>query len=85
VTIANGSDNIGIYIPLFATLIMPQKAIMIFIFFVMVAVWCFIAKYLSKHPTIARTIDRYGHIITPIVLIALGIYILIESKTFQLL
>lgn len=82
VTFANGGDNIGIYIPLFATLIMPKKVIMISIFLVMVAVWCLAAKYLSKHKVVARTIDKYGHIITPVVLILLGIYILYESGNF---
>jgi cadmium resistance transport/sequestration family protein len=85
VTFANGGDNIGIYIPLFATLLMPQKLIMITIFLVMVGIWCIIAKYLSKHPTVARITDKYGHLITPIVIIALGIYILYESETFQLI
>jgi cadmium resistance transport/sequestration family protein len=82
VTFANGGDNIGIYIPLFAILSMNSKAIMITIFLLMVALWCLAAKYLSKHRTIATTIDKYGHIITPVVLILLGLYILYESGTF---
>ena len=39
VTFANGGDNIGIYIPLFAPLLMPQKIIMIIIFLTMVTAW----------------------------------------------
>jgi cadmium resistance transport/sequestration family protein len=85
VTLANGGDNIGIYIPLLATLLIHEKAIMISIFLLMVAAWCFVAQYLSKHRTIARTIDKYGHIVTPIVLILLGIYILYKSGTFNLI
>lgn len=85
VTFANGGDNIGIYIPLFATLLLPEKAIMISTFLIMVAGWCFAAGYLSKHRTIASTINKYGHIITPIVLILLGIYILYESGSLSLL
>ena len=64
---------------------MPQKIFMIFIFLIMVMVWCIAAKYLSKHPLIARTIDKFGHIISPIVFILLGIYILYESGSFRLL
>ncbi|OQP60203.1 hypothetical protein A3860_34570 [Niastella vici] len=85
VTFANGSDNIGIYIPLFATLLIHQKIIMVAIFLVMIAVWCLAARYLSKHWAIANTIDKYGHIITPIVLILLGVYILYESQSLGLL
>lgn len=85
VTFANGGDNIGIYIPLFTTLLIRQKVIMIAIFLVMVAVWCFAARYLSKHWAIANTIDKYGHIITPIVLILLGVYILYKSQSLSIL
>jgi cadmium resistance protein CadD (predicted permease) len=68
-TIANGGDNIGIYVPL----------TMISIFFVMTGAWCLLAKYFTKHPLIAKAIDKYGHVLTPFVLILLGVYILYES------
>jgi cadmium resistance transport/sequestration family protein len=83
-TIANGGDNIGIYVPLFATLVWSQKLTMISIFFIMTGVWCFLAKYFTKHPIIAKAIDKYGHVLTPFVLIFLGIYILYESGTVGL-
>jgi cadmium resistance transport/sequestration family protein len=85
VTFANGGDNIGIYIPLFATLNAASKAIMITIFLCMVGIWCFVARYLSKHPVIAKPIRKYGDSITPIVLILLGIYILYESGSLTLI
>jgi cadmium resistance transport/sequestration family protein len=84
VTFANGGDNIGIYIPLFSTLILSGKLIMTSIFLLMVAVWCYAGWHLSRHPAIAKIIDRYGHIVTPVVLIALGLYILHESGSFTL-
>jgi cadmium resistance protein CadD (predicted permease) len=83
-TIANGGDNIGIYAPLFAVLDRPQQLSMISIFFVMTAIWCLLAKYFTKHPLIAKAIDKYGHVLTPFVLIFLGIYILYESGTLGL-
>jgi cadmium resistance protein CadD (predicted permease) len=83
-TIANGGDNIGIYAPLFAVLDRPQQLSMISIFFVMTAIWCLLAKYFTKHPLIAKGIDKYGHVLTPFVLIFLGIYILYESGTLGL-
>jgi cadmium resistance protein CadD (predicted permease) len=84
VTIANGGDNIGIYVPLFATLAWSQKLGMVAIFFIMTLVWCLVAKYFTRHPLVARAIDRYGHVLTPFVLIFLGIYILYESGTLEL-
>ena len=85
VTIANGGDNIGIYVPLFATLCWTNKITMITIFLIMTVIWCITAKYLTRHPYIAKAVDKYGHIVTPFVLILLGIYILYENGSVKLL
>lgn len=85
VTIANGGDNIGTYIPLFAMLTATEKSIMIAIFLIMVMIWLMVAKYLRSHPLLASAISRYGHIITPIVLCLLGLFILNENGSFDLL
>lgn len=85
VTIANGGDNIGIYVPLFATFAWGSKITMITLFLLMTFVWCFTAKYFVKHPYVAKTVDRYGHIVTPFVLVLLGVFILYENGTFGLL
>jgi cadmium resistance protein CadD (predicted permease) len=85
VTIANGGDNIGIYIPLFTTLTWTSKSIMIGIFLAMTLLWCAIARYLTTHPLMATAIEKYGKRVTPIVLILLGIYILYENETFGLI
>ena len=84
VTIANGGDNIAIYIPLFATLTWPHKLTMVIIFLVMTLVWCILARYLTRHPLVSKTVDKYGHSITPFVLILLGAYILYESGSIGL-
>lgn len=85
VTFANGGDNIGIYIPLFATLTWANKTVMIIVFLIMTLLWCLTAKYLTKHPYVSNLVDKYGHRITPFVLVLLGFYILYESKTLELL
>lgn len=84
VTLANGGDNIAIYIPVFATLNWMNKLTMIGVFFGMTLVFCLLAKYLTRHPFVKNTLDRFGHLITPFILILLGIYILYESGTFGL-
>jgi len=85
VTFANGGDNIGTYIPLFATLTTTNKSIMIAIFLSMVFIWVKTARYLTSHPMLAKVISKYGHIITPIVLWLLGLWILKENGSFALL
>jgi len=84
VTIANGGDNISIYLPLYATLSPTHQVIMTLSFLVMTAAWCALAKYVTLHPVVKKAIDRYGHIITPFVLILLGLYIFYESGTIHL-
>lgn len=85
VTIANGGDNIGIYVPLFASSDLASLGVILLAFFLLVGVWCAIAYYLTRHPAIAHVLTRYGEHIVPFVLIGLGIFILIESGTYRLL
>lgn len=75
VTIANGGDNLGVYIPLFAK--DPSQVVLYAIVFAaMTALWCFVAYRLLEIGMIGTQIRRYGHLALPFVLIALGIWIL---------
>jgi cadmium resistance transport/sequestration family protein len=84
VTIANGGDNIGIYVPLFANSNLLSFAIILSVFYFSLGVWCFVAYLLARQPTLGKLLSRYGHATVPFILIGLGIYILIESKTYEL-
>lgn len=85
VTFANGGDNIGIYIPLFASMNMVGIFVTVIIFLLLTALWCFIALRLLEYPFVQNSIEKYKHIFVPIVFIGLGIFILIESKTINLI
>lgn len=85
VTFANGGDNIGIYIPLFASSNATRLLIILGIFLVLVAVWCAAAYSLAQHPLVARILTRYGEKLVPFVLIGLGIFILIDNDSYELL
>jgi cadmium resistance transport/sequestration family protein len=85
VTIANGGDNIGIYLPLFASSDLPSLMVILAVFFVLVGVWCWVAYRLTRCLAIAKILTRYTQGIVPFVLIGLGIFILIESGTYRLL
>jgi len=84
-TVANGGDNIGIYVPLFATLTWTAKISMVTIFLIMTFVWCMLARYFTNHPYIAKTVGQYGHIAAPVVLLFLGLYIMFKAGTFGLI
>lgn len=83
VTVANGSDNISIYVPLFANTTWESLLMILGVFFSMVGVWCYSAYQLTRMPAIAETLTRYGSHIVPFVLMGLGILILLDSHTLE--
>lgn len=85
VTIANGGDNIGIYVPLFASGNLLDFAIIVGVFYVLIGVWCGIAYRLTRYPVVAKLLNRHGQVIVPFVLIGLGVFILLESGSYKLL
>jgi cadmium resistance protein CadD (predicted permease) len=80
VTISNGGDNIGIYTPLFASYSSSLEVItLISVFLAMTAVWCAMGYYLVRHPLFEKRMRHIGHVILPLVLIGLGLYIMAEA------
>lgn len=79
VTIANGGDNIAVYVPLFADRGVMEILLICTVFAVMTAVWCLAGKALLLHPTMGKGIQTWGHRAMPVVLVALGVYIMVES------
>ena len=75
VTVANGGDNLGVYIPLFAS---QTSAIPVYVvvFAIGTAVWCVFGAALVRHPAVGTLLARYGHRILPWVLIGIGGYVL---------
>jgi cadmium resistance protein CadD (predicted permease) len=80
VTISNGGDNIGVYVPLFSKYsTISQVTLIAAVFIAMTAVWCIIAYYLVNHPLLVSRVLHIGNIVMPFALIGLGIYILMDS------
>ena len=79
ITIANGGDNISIYIPLFSTYSLPQIIAAVLVFAGMTAVWCWLGYKITALPRVSSVIKKYKHIAVPVVLIGLGVFIVIDS------
>jgi cadmium resistance transport/sequestration family protein len=79
ITIANGADNVAIYAPLFATIGTGGITTTVIVFFALIAFWCAVAVRVGSRPIVIRVVDWAGHYAIPVVLIALGIYILAKS------
>jgi cadmium resistance protein CadD (predicted permease) len=78
VTFVNGADNIGIYTPLFAVSNAPRVLVLVAVLYVLLAAWCVAGYLLHRQKAVAYTLQRRGHWIVPMVLIALGIFILLD-------
>ena len=84
VTFANGGDNIGVYVPVFATAGIGGMSVYAVVFLVLVAVWCLAGRFFATRPVIAKALSRWGHILLPIVLIGIGLIILVQGGAFGL-
>ncbi|MEG3437490.1 cadmium resistance transporter [Pannus brasiliensis CCIBt3594] len=86
-TVANGSDNIGVYTPLFASSSLPNLMAIVSVFLSLVGVWCFTAYKLTSLPAgargwrsqIATLLNDQGATFVPCVLIGLGVFIIKEN------
>jgi cadmium resistance transport/sequestration family protein len=81
ITVAGGGDNVAVYVPLFALLRPAEVAFVVLGFLVLVGAWCWLAHTITRLPGVRTVIDRWGHRIAPVVLCALGIYILVRAGT----
>jgi cadmium resistance protein CadD (predicted permease) len=75
VTLSNGADNVGVYVPFFIVS-RAHLWIILITYALLIAIWCVVGRWLGNHPVILRSVDRWGHWAVPIVFVGLGIYIL---------
>lgn len=84
VTIANGADNLGAYIPAFALQNFGQKCVTGAAFLVLALVWCALARTAVRHPAWGPWVQRWSSRIGPYVLIVLGLWIVAQHPLFGL-
>ena len=84
VTFANGGDNIGVYTPVFLSVEPLAVVAYCVIFLALVAILVALARFVATRPPIAEVLERFEHILFPIVLIGLGIVILVSGGAFGL-
>lgn len=79
VTIANGADNLAVYVPVFRALGPAEVGTYLVVFVGLIALWCAAAAWLGGHPRVIRLVDRVGHWLVPVVFIGIGLVILVGS------
>ena len=79
ITLGNGADNVGVYIPLFTGFSGAERIGAVIIFVVMTALWLWFANSLAEFPKVKAIIEKYKSIAIPLVFIALGVFIILDS------
>ncbi|KAK6543078.1 hypothetical protein TWF694_007001 [Orbilia ellipsospora] len=82
VTVVNGGDNIGTYVPLFAQAKGAEIAVYIVIYYIMLALWCLSAFLVMKQKHILQVAQKYARVVIPVLYIGLGVYITIKSSCY---
>ncbi|BBY31585.1 cadmium resistance transporter [Mycolicibacterium sediminis] len=83
VTFANGGDNIGVYVPVFLSVGPAAVAAYCVVFLVLVAVLVVAARFVATRQPIAEVLERWEHVLFPMVLIGLGVVILVSGLVFD--
>lgn len=84
VTFANGGDNIGVYVPVFLAVGTGALIAYCVVFLTLVSVLVLTSKFVATRNPIAEVLERWEHILFPLVLIVLGLVILVEGGAFGL-
>jgi cadmium resistance protein CadD (predicted permease) len=84
ITMANGGDNLGVYIPAFAIQTGIQKVVTGLVFGVLTLLWCWIAWSATRHPTWGPIISRMCGRAAPYILMAIGLWIIAHHSIFGL-
>ena len=80
-----GADNIGIFVPYFITLNLADLIVALFTFLVMIYLLVFSAQKLAQIPSVGETLEKYSRWFIAVVYLGLGMYILIENNSFNIL
>lgn len=78
VTMANGGDEIAVYLPVFALSTWWQIALFCAVFLVLAGVLLALARFITGRMGLAEVLERFEAIIFPSVLILLGVLILAD-------
>ena len=80
-----GADNIGVFVPYFTTLNLANLIVTLLTFLVMIYLLVFSAQKLAQVPSVGETLEKYSRWFIAVVYLGLGIYILIENNSFDIL
>ncbi|KAJ5397575.1 Cadmium resistance transporter [Penicillium cosmopolitanum] len=81
-TVINGGDNIGTYIPLFSQAKGAEIAVYVVVYYILLGVWCLAAWLVMKQRHILKLAQKYAEYVVPFLYMGLGIYIVVKSDAY---
>ena len=80
-----GADNIGVFVPYFTTLNLANLIVALLTFLIMIYLLVFSAQKLAQVSSVGETLEKYSRWFVAVVYLGLGIYILVENNSFDML
>ena len=79
VTIANGGDNVAVYVLMFHAQTLTDAAITVIVFLLLLAFWCAGAALIGTYGRLVSALTRVGQWLVPVVYLIIGIMVLASS------
>lgn len=82
VTVINGGDNIGTYVPLFSQAKGAEIAVYVVVYYILMGIWCLAAYLVMKQRHVLKLAQKYADYVVPFLYMGLGIYIVVKSDAY---
>lgn len=83
ITVINGGDNIGTYIPLFSQVKGAEIALYNVVYYILLGVWCLACFLVMKEKHVLSAAEKYVGVLIPFLYMGLGVYIVIKSGSYS--
>jgi cadmium resistance protein CadD (predicted permease) len=81
VMLANSGDSLGAFVALFAETREPFTFVIVGLVAALSLAWIGLARWVAGHTALQQLLQRWGRYLLPLVLIAVGAYILADTRT----
>jgi cadmium resistance protein CadD (predicted permease) len=81
VMLANSGDSLGVFTSLLAETAAPHVPVVAATPLAMAALWVVLARYVVRHPRLAPRLRGVDRVAVPLLLVAVGLYILTDTPT----
>jgi len=82
ITLMNGGDNLGTYIPLFSQAKGAEIAVYVVVYYILLGVWCIVAFLVMRQRHILHVFQKYADMAIPFLYVGLGVYIIVQSSCY---